>query len=481
MASAIALAFFKSHEQYGADHNPALLPSKKDTWIPVLNIPAADIQLRPEFMKVFEISGLSEDVIENHLVTLDDFIPPVSKSVIEWLSPEKTKWILVDQNTFGGKLGLYYQHRVFGVIDHHEDEQVVSQMALPRIIRKSGSCSSLVTIYCKDIWETITRSAISKCKDENTAMSDTDVKMMEGVKGREKSADSNRLEGSNQLNSDSLEFSTDNSRIAHRSDVVVSNQQLAKLLLAAITIDTSNLANKSKTEVADLEAYRYLKGITYQMSASTDGGVRDSFMTEFYEQIAQAKANMSKLNIREILQKDFKQFGGIDSSPIIGISSVGKSWKWLCRQDIALGISRTGNPMTDIALAMKEFAEARNLAIYVVMMNYVSSDTKSDAKKQRALCLCASDPAHAVILEQFEERYGKELKLEKPSLDEFYGELSEVSTARDIPPEDIDLYDEQKRPLRKYFQQKNRDMTRKAVMPMLKKIVSELGHPTPAT
>ena len=85
-------------------------------YVPLTNIPASDIQLRPEFLALLPHANIES----RHLITLDDL--PALPDIQSQLAPENTRWILVDHNVLQGQLGTIYAHRVGGVIDHHDDE-----------------------------------------------------------------------------------------------------------------------------------------------------------------------------------------------------------------------------------------------------------------------------------------------------------------------------------------------------------------------
>lgn len=126
-------------------------------YIPLLNIPGSDISLRPEFTKLFHHANISP----SHLVTLDD-LPPASDLEVK-LPPANTRWILVDHNSLQGNLGAIYASRVHGVIDHHEEENAVRKDTEPepRIVEKSGSCSSLIIRTFKSKWDVLASSTLS--------------------------------------------------------------------------------------------------------------------------------------------------------------------------------------------------------------------------------------------------------------------------------------------------------------------------------
>lgn len=118
------------------------------------------------------------------------------------LKPEDTRWVLVDHNALTGSLGERFGSYVVGCVDHHEDENVVATDTgdEPRILRKVGSCSSLVVEYFRETWEGLSKE-------------DGDL-----------------------------------------------DKQLAHIALAPILIDTNNLKSKAKTTETDINAAEFLVG-----------------------------------------------------------------------------------------------------------------------------------------------------------------------------------------------------------------------------
>lgn len=173
-----------------ATHSPAF----GSLYIPIANIPAADINLRPEFLALLPKVNLEP----SHLITLDDLASTSDLKTI--LPPENTHWVLVDHNALQGVLGALYGQRLIGVIDHHDEENKVPRQTHdePRIIEKSGSCTSLVIEYLRDQWRS--------------------------------------LEPSSELDA-----------------------EVAMLGMASVLIDTVNLSDKSKTTAHDTSAVQYLE------------------------------------------------------------------------------------------------------------------------------------------------------------------------------------------------------------------------------
>ena len=133
-------------------------------YVPVTNIPKADLSLRPEFSTVLHYGGLKP----SDLITLDD-LNPVGRSTLD---PEASKWVLVDHNFLQGLLGKVYDQRVGGVIDHHEDEHrtPIDTGCEPRIIEKAASCTSLVTEFVRKSWDNISASTTEGSQELNAEM-----------------------------------------------------------------------------------------------------------------------------------------------------------------------------------------------------------------------------------------------------------------------------------------------------------------------
>ena len=168
-------------------------------YIPLSNIPRADLNLRPELIPVLSSANLKP----SDLLTLSD-LPPLRK-IASKLPPENTRWIVVDHNAMRGEVGKIYGKRLFGCIDHHIEENAVPRdcQEEPRIVEKCGSCTTLVVEYCKDAWNGLAKN---------------DHKEAEGW-----------------------------------------NRELARMALGPILIDTSNLGNKAESTPTDTDAIEYLE------------------------------------------------------------------------------------------------------------------------------------------------------------------------------------------------------------------------------
>lgn len=322
----------------------------------MVNIPASDIQLRPEYLAVFKHANIES----GHLITLDD-LPPLA-DIQSKLAPERTRWILVDHNALQGQLGKIYSGQVAGVIDHHDDEGKVPQNtgAEPRIIEKTGSCTSLLANYCRPTWEALSASALSS--------------------------------GAAHAQGDSL---SDDAAVVKRWDAAV-----AQLGLASILIDTANLQDENKTTEHDRQAVEYLEAkimLCPQLATIFD-------RTSFYKEINAAKKDIDGLKLQDILRKDYKQWdqGGLK----LGISSVVKNIDF--QQQKAGGEAGT-QPIGEAFLeALNKFAKQRELDMYSLM----TTSTSSEGSFQRELLLWAFNKKGVSAAKSFAANSSEELGLE---------------------------------------------------------------------
>lgn len=160
---------------------------------PLINIPKKDILLRRDFL--YLLAKL--DIKDNAFLFLDDLSPQLLKHA---------SLALVDHNKVTASLSQL-DDNVIGVIDHHDDEGLYKS-ADPRLVKKNGSCSSLVYTY----WN----------------------KALDGLNGG-----------------------------------IAADHALNELALAPLLIDTSNM--KSKVEAHDTEAYDLITKSLSPVSAFATG------------------------------------------------------------------------------------------------------------------------------------------------------------------------------------------------------------------
>ncbi|KAH7355065.1 hypothetical protein BKA65DRAFT_452293 [Rhexocercosporidium sp. MPI-PUGE-AT-0058] len=259
LCSALVLAYLRTYTSTSSTTNSNTL------YIPLSNIPRADLSLRPELLPILSRANLAP----TDLITLSD-LPSLSQSTR--LPPEKTKWILVDHNALLGELGTIYSSRVFGCIDHHDEEGKVPRDCgdEPRVVRKSGSCSSLVVEYCREAWDALSAKGSSSENDSETKKWDA---------------------------------------------------ELARVALGPVLIDTSNLENEAKTTDADVEAAKYLE----ELIAAGEGEGLDR--EGYYREIWRAEGDVQGMSLVDLLRKDYKQWSEGDVK--LGVCSVVKDMDFL--------------------------------------------------------------------------------------------------------------------------------------------------------
>ncbi|KAF4999505.1 hypothetical protein FDECE_11496 [Fusarium decemcellulare] len=176
------------------------------------------------------------------------------------LKPEETRWLLVDHNSLTGPLRKY-SDQVLGCVDHHADENAVIKDATPRVIEPCGSCMSLVVDESRKAWEELSR------QDSSSAAED---------------------------------------------------EKLAKIGLAPILSDTTNLTAKEKVREKDPKAVSFLEALIQDSAFSRDA---------YFDEISAVKEDISDLSFRDIFRKDYKEWDG--SGLKLGISCVVQNFDYL--------------------------------------------------------------------------------------------------------------------------------------------------------
>lgn len=338
--------------------------------MPLLNIPASDIRIRPELTALLPHANIES----NHLITLDD-LPPLA-SIAEQLKPELTRWILVDHNSLQGRLGEIYSQRVFGCIDHHVDERKVPERDEhdPRIITKTGSCTSLVVNHFRAAWDRLSGSASAS----NTAGGQGDA-----------------------------DVGYDDNAVRRTWDA-----QVAKLALASVLIDTHNLTSVDKVEEHDRKAVRYLES---EIFLAPRGGAQFD-RKAFFDQLSEAKKSLDDLSLAEILRKDYKQW--TEKGKNLGIASIVKPLSYLEKKCSA------GRFLNEL----DAFAKEHDLAILSLM----TTSTSDAGDFQRELLLRVVDPSCEAIAVKFQEAASQQLGLDD-SHDFEVAEASSSSSSSSLP------------------------------------------------
>ncbi|QDS68717.1 hypothetical protein FKW77_003970 [Venturia effusa] len=325
-------------------------------YVPITNIPAADVSLRPEFLALLPHANLERE----HIITLDD-LPQAADTA---LKPDHTRWILVDHNALQGVLGQKYAARVAGTIDHHDDEKMIplNTGSEPRVIAKAGSCSSLVTNYCREAWDALSSSAQSPIAANARTDSDNFV--------------------------------------SDASYASLWDAQVAKLALAAVLIDTTNLKAEDKVTEHDVEAVKILE----TKIASSPQAAKDYNRDKFFKEISDAKKDIAPLKLYDILRKDYKQW--TEGSLKLGVSSVVKPIDFLIKK----AKDEAGDSESDtqaFVSSIEKFATDRKLDILALMTTF----GRDQDGFQRELLVWALNPASTSTAERFEKQSTAELDL----------------------------------------------------------------------
>ena len=283
-------------------------------YVPLLNIPASALRLRPEFTAVCAHANIPID----RLITLDD-LPSPSKPLLN------IRWILVDHNKLQGDLGNQYSSRVQGVIDHHEEENAVpgNTDPEPRVIETCGSCTSLVLRQCKSSWNSISSSSLSTGAAHG--------------------------QGESAINDSAVTQGWD--------------AQVAQLALASILVDTANLTASGKVKQVDRDSVDYLEGKIHISPKDARTWNRD----RYYKEIDEAKRNISSLSFTEILIKDYK--GWTEHGAKLGISSIVKPLEFLVQK-----ASEENSPSFEDQL--QGFMDDRDLSVFAIMTTSTSSESE---------------------------------------------------------------------------------------------------------
>lgn len=402
---------------YLRSSDPPKIHNSAPLYIPLLNISAADLRLRPEFNELFRHA----DIKAQDLVTLDDL--PSLEKIEQALRPENTRWILVDHNKLQGKLGSVYTSRVHGVIDHHDDEHALSQdpNSEPRVIEKCGSCTSLVIRTLRSSWDSISRSTLSS--------SSSSVQLQAEISSNE------------------------GDKLSKRWDA-----QVAKTALASILIDTANLTAEGKVEAADIDAVQYLESKILTTTDETTGTAWDR--TQFYNKLYAAKQNIHFLSLDDILRKDYKEWpSAAHPSIILGISSVVRPLSFLTGK----AAQETQDAEKAFDQAIQTFMQNRHLSLFAIMTTFSTPDS---GLKRELFLQASSSPSSdgssdvaASAASRFASQSRAKLGLEPLRIPE----IDAPSTADD---DDDDGANEI---IRQVWTQNEVTMSRKQVAPLLRK------------
>ncbi|KAJ5759777.1 hypothetical protein N7520_006933 [Penicillium odoratum] len=388
--------------------------------IPLLNLPTLHAgpelyRLRPEFVTALWLSTNSPalpdegfqnssesagNLLREHIITTADFAQNLKDQSRQKLNVDVT---LVDWNALPERIGKNkgslpgilsnITFHVVGCIDHHVDEDFISSTSQiqPLIIQPGpGSCASLITneMHERGFW---------------------------GV------------------------------------DCSAEIAQLAKLALAPILIDTSNLTAEGKVTDVDVRAVDLLR--------SRAGG--DQWMEGFYEEILSAKQNsLDRLTLHEVLDRDYKEWAEVAQSSgrsiTLGFCSSVKPIRWI--------IEKAGSPQ-EFLDGMRSFGTSKEVDVVVVMTSFTSS--KGDFSRELFISVIGDHGVAVEGIEAFVAHAASHLGLtEWTALD---GETVDVSD------EEIrSTLDRDKGPWSALWVQKETKASRKQLAPLLREAVSKI-------
>ncbi|KAK4671916.1 Exopolyphosphatase [Podospora pseudoanserina] len=280
-------------------------------------------------------------------VTPDDLITLSDLPSPSDLPPSATKWYLVDHNVLTGDLTKRgYDKFVVGCVDHHDDEGIIPSHAQPRVFAKCGSCMSLVLSQCQPIWD--------------------------------------QLQSHQEI-----------------------DEELARVAMAPILIDTVKLTSKDKTTDWDVNAAAYAEEkLVATLSVARSNRQRYD-REKYFDHLSELKDSILHLSYRDILRKDYKKW--TDGSLNLGVSTIVQGFE-TC-------LAEVGDKQTFLA-ALKDWAKEQQLDIAAVM-----TVSKPGGVFTRELLVWGLGGQDAVkVARRFAEKNGGSLGLEKWNNGELDGE-----------------------------------------------------------
>ncbi len=127
------------------------------------------------------------------------------------------------------------------------------------------------------------------------------------------------------------------------SSQIAMSSELATLLIGPILIDTANLQSEEKTTERDTNAVQLLQSLAPDLPPN------------FYEELLEAKNDVSGLTPAMLLSKDFKEY--LDGKLLYGISSLPATICWGTED------------LPSIQPVLEKYAKERDLAFLIILMN----------------------------------------------------------------------------------------------------------------
>ncbi|KAK1836816.1 DHH phosphoesterase [Podospora conica] len=378
LCSAILLAYFRTNTPPHGLH------------IPICNLRRADLALRPELGAVLQPAGLEPD----DLLTLCDLPNDV-------LLPIQARWFLVDHNAPTGHIRDTYLTKAqpnpfVGCIDHHDDELVIPPTVTPRLISKSGSCTSLVLSHCRPMWMNLPSHPSIDAELAHLALGP-------------------------------ILIDTTNLRAAERTtpvdvaavDLAESKLVPCHLTTAAASATQEGFYDRTTTTTACEDGGRdrvttttttreeggYGRRVT-TTTTTTSGGTGVYDRTAFFDAITALKEDIAKLSPRDVLRKDYKRWAAdaedSEDSLALGISAVMRGLPYLVSGDSRFGSTE------GFLEAVRAWAREERLDVVGVM-----TVSKPEGVFTRELMVWAFGGAAAAAGREFARRHGERLGLER--------------------------------------------------------------------
>jgi exopolyphosphatase len=178
---------------------------------------------------------------------------------------------------------------------------------------------------------------------------------------------------------------------------------LARIALAPILIDTTNLTSKDKTTDWDIRAAQLAESkllssspaIQSQSEPHTEGGYD---RTKYYDTLISLKEQIMHLSYRDILRKDYKRWS---EGPLsLGVSTVVQGFGYVMRE--------VGGKSREAFLdALRGWAEEQRLDVAAVM-----TVSRPEGVFRRELLVWGLNPDGVKVVREFEKRFGETLGLE---------------------------------------------------------------------
>ncbi|KAI0390951.1 exopolyphosphatase-like protein [Xylariaceae sp. FL0594] len=345
LCSALLLAYFHT---YAPPTERAAVSggnqSADSLHVPVCHLRRQDLALRPEFAAVLRAADVrSEDVL-----TLEDVLPR-DLAGDRGLQPEETRWLLVDHNAMTGPLSRAFGARVVGCVDHHADEDAVPRDAEIRVIEESGSCASLVLEHCAGAWNAL------------------------GAGG-----------------------GGDRDGVAEGALI---DAQLARLALAPILIDTTNLRDESKTTAHDERAVALAEAKIRAYADATGDDVEQYDRDAYFKRISALKEDIADMSFRDVFRKDYKEWEVDDL--VLGTSSVPQGFDYLVD-------AKAGGDTAAFLSELGSWGAEKNMDLVVVMTTF----NDEDGRFSRELLVWARTDKGARAAKLFAENNQESLQLD---------------------------------------------------------------------